>query len=115
MITAVVWGTIVLARCVETDDAIDPARLGRQVRPGTGVLLTCGTADLQVPCATTDPRRHPRPRPRRPARRGPPAHRPRLPGPAEPSAARGAPGTGLLLRPPAAAARRTAPSQRTCG
>jgi uncharacterized protein len=42
------------ARFVATDDAIDPGDLGRRVPRGTRVLLTCGTVDPQVPCATTD-------------------------------------------------------------
>ncbi|MFF5092731.1 alpha/beta fold hydrolase [Streptomyces niveus] len=42
------------ARFVRTDDAVVPAALARRLRASTAVLLTCGTADTQVPCATTN-------------------------------------------------------------
>ncbi|MEU1291269.1 alpha/beta hydrolase [Streptomyces sp. NPDC005840] len=42
------------ARFVESDDAIDPPQKAAALRPGTRVLLTCGTNDVQVPCVTTD-------------------------------------------------------------
>jgi hypothetical protein len=41
------------SRFVRSDDAIYPPDVARDVRPGTRVLLTCGTADTQVPCWTT--------------------------------------------------------------
>nr|WP_055503482.1 alpha/beta fold hydrolase [Nonomuraea pusilla] len=41
-------------RFVQTDDAVYPPDAARELRPGTRVLLTCGTRDPQVPCATTD-------------------------------------------------------------
>ncbi|GAA0228736.1 alpha/beta hydrolase family protein [Cryptosporangium japonicum] len=42
-------------RYVETIDAVEPASLARRLPPGTRTLLTCGTADPQVPCdATTE-------------------------------------------------------------
>jgi alpha-beta hydrolase superfamily lysophospholipase len=40
---------------VRTDDAIYPPDVARNVARGTHVLLTCGTADSQVPCWTTAP------------------------------------------------------------
>jgi uncharacterized protein len=40
-------------RFVETDDAVDPAEVARRLAPGTSALLTCGTADPQVPCDMT--------------------------------------------------------------
>jgi pimeloyl-ACP methyl ester carboxylesterase len=43
------------ARFVASDDAIYPPDVARQVRPGTRVLVTCGTNDFNVPCATTPP------------------------------------------------------------
>ena len=42
------------ARFVDSDDAVYPPDTAAALRPGTGVLLTCGTNDVQVPCATTD-------------------------------------------------------------
>ncbi|WP_439383267.1 alpha/beta hydrolase [Amycolatopsis lexingtonensis] len=41
-------------RFVESDDAVYPPATAAALRPGTGVLLTCGTNDVRVPCATTD-------------------------------------------------------------
>ncbi|WP_208630678.1 alpha/beta hydrolase family protein [Amycolatopsis kentuckyensis] len=41
-------------RFVESDDAVHPPETAAALRPGTRVLLTCGTNDSQVPCATTD-------------------------------------------------------------
>ena len=41
-------------RFVESDDAVYPPATAAALRPGTRVLLTCGTNDAQVPCATTD-------------------------------------------------------------
>ncbi|MFF3666283.1 alpha/beta hydrolase family protein [Microtetraspora malaysiensis] len=41
-------------RFLDTDDAIYPPDVARRLHPGTRVLLTCGTNDPQVPCATTD-------------------------------------------------------------
>lgn len=41
-------------RFVDSDDAVYPPDAAAALRPGTGVLLTCGTNDAQVPCATTD-------------------------------------------------------------
>jgi pimeloyl-ACP methyl ester carboxylesterase len=37
------------------DDAIYPPDVARRVPPGTHVLVTCGTADANVPCSTTPP------------------------------------------------------------
>ncbi|MFM9613540.1 alpha/beta hydrolase [Streptomyces sp. V2] len=42
------------ARFVLSDDAIHPPDTAAALRPGTKVLLTCGTNDAQVPCTTTD-------------------------------------------------------------
>ncbi|MFE3828174.1 alpha/beta hydrolase [Streptomyces sp. NPDC059092] len=42
------------ARFVESDDAVYPPDTAAALRPGTRVLLTCGTNDVQIPCATTD-------------------------------------------------------------
>ncbi|QHC18862.1 alpha/beta fold hydrolase [Streptomyces sp. GF20] len=42
------------ARFVVSDDAVNPPDIARTLRPGTRVLLTCGTNDPQVPCATTN-------------------------------------------------------------
>lgn len=42
------------ARFVESDDAVYPPDTVAALRPGTKVLLTCGTNDAQVPCATTN-------------------------------------------------------------
>ncbi|WP_030903782.1 alpha/beta hydrolase family protein [Streptomyces sp. NRRL F-5126] len=42
------------ARFVESDDAVYPPDTAAALRPGTKVLLTCGTNDAQVPCATTN-------------------------------------------------------------
>ncbi|MGA6164575.1 alpha/beta hydrolase family protein [Amycolatopsis magusensis] len=41
-------------RFVRSDDAVYPPDTAAALRPGTRVLLTCGTNDVQVPCATTD-------------------------------------------------------------
>jgi len=41
-------------RFVLSDDAIHPPDAAAALRPGTRVLLTCGSEDVQVPCATTD-------------------------------------------------------------
>ncbi|MEU9890218.1 alpha/beta fold hydrolase [Sphaerisporangium sp. NPDC051011] len=41
-------------RFIESDDAVYPPDVARRLRAGTRVLLTCGTNDPQVPCATTD-------------------------------------------------------------
>ncbi|MCX4751011.1 alpha/beta hydrolase [Kitasatospora sp. NBC_01287] len=43
------------ARFVRSDDAVYPPDLARQVRPGTRVTVTCGTADTNVPCPTVPP------------------------------------------------------------
>ncbi|MFC0436818.1 alpha/beta hydrolase [Kutzneria buriramensis] len=40
---------------VRSDDAIYPPDVARHVPAGTRVLVTCGTADTQVPCDTTPP------------------------------------------------------------
>ncbi|WP_420309285.1 alpha/beta hydrolase [Streptomyces sp. YS-B37] len=42
------------ARFVESDDAVYPPDTAAGLRPGTKVLLTCGTNDAQVPCVTTN-------------------------------------------------------------
>ncbi|WP_103503904.1 MULTISPECIES: S9 family peptidase [unclassified Streptomyces] len=42
------------ARFVESDDAVYPPDTAAALRPGTKVLLTCGTNDSQIPCSTTD-------------------------------------------------------------
>ena len=42
------------SRFVDSDDAVYPPATAAALRPGTRVLLTCGTNDTQVPCATTD-------------------------------------------------------------
>lgn len=42
------------ARFVESDDAVYPPDTAAALRPGTRVLLTCGTNDVQIPCSTTD-------------------------------------------------------------
>ncbi|KDN23745.1 hypothetical protein DV20_03210 [Amycolatopsis rifamycinica] len=42
------------SRFVDSDDAVYPPETATTLRPGTRVLLTCGTNDVQVPCATTD-------------------------------------------------------------
>ncbi|NJP68132.1 alpha/beta hydrolase family protein [Streptomyces spiramenti] len=42
------------ARFVESDDAVYPPDTAAALRPGTRVLLTCGTNDAQIPCSTTD-------------------------------------------------------------
>lgn len=42
------------ARFVESDDAVYPPDTAAALRPGTKVLLTCGTNDAQVPCVTTN-------------------------------------------------------------
>ncbi|SOB88833.1 alpha/beta hydrolase family protein [Streptomyces sp. 1331.2] len=38
-----------------TDDAVYPPDVAAKVPSGTKVMVTCGTADTQVPCSTTDP------------------------------------------------------------
>ncbi|MFD8706532.1 alpha/beta hydrolase family protein [Kitasatospora sp. NPDC059648] len=43
------------ARFVRSDDAVYPPDVAREVRPGTRVTVTCGTADAKVPCATVPP------------------------------------------------------------
>jgi pimeloyl-ACP methyl ester carboxylesterase len=43
------------SRFVRTDDAIYPPDVARDVRPGSRVMVTCGTADTQVPCWMTGP------------------------------------------------------------
>ncbi|MEU2224146.1 alpha/beta fold hydrolase [Streptomyces sp. NPDC018347] len=42
------------ARFVESDDAVHPPDTTTALRPGTKVLLTCGTNDVQIPCVTTN-------------------------------------------------------------
>ncbi|MEO6085354.1 MAG: alpha/beta hydrolase [Umezawaea sp.] len=42
------------SRFVDSDDAVYPPDAAAALRPGTKVLLTCGTNDPQVPCDTTD-------------------------------------------------------------
>ncbi|WP_208298065.1 alpha/beta fold hydrolase [Actinophytocola oryzae] len=42
------------SRFVDSDDDVYPPDTAATLRPGTSVLLTCGTNDVQVPCATTD-------------------------------------------------------------
>ena len=42
------------SRFVHSDDAVYPPDTAAALRRGTRVLLTCGTNDAQVPCATTD-------------------------------------------------------------
>ncbi|HEX8868805.1 MAG TPA: alpha/beta hydrolase [Lentzea sp.] len=42
------------SRFVDSDDAVYPPATAAALRPGTRLLLTCGTNDVQVPCATTD-------------------------------------------------------------
>ncbi|EGX58345.1 secreted protein [Streptomyces zinciresistens K42] len=42
------------ARFVLSDDAVHPPDTAAALRPGTKVLLTCGTNDAQVPCVTTN-------------------------------------------------------------
>ncbi|MEV5700242.1 alpha/beta fold hydrolase [Streptomyces anthocyanicus] len=42
------------ARFVRSDDAVYPPDTAFALRPGTKVLLTCGTHDVQVPCDTTN-------------------------------------------------------------
>jgi uncharacterized protein len=41
-------------RFVRSDDLIDPAAVARHLPRGLPVLLTCGTEDRNVPCASTD-------------------------------------------------------------
>jgi alpha-beta hydrolase superfamily lysophospholipase len=41
------------ANYVRTDDAIYPPDVARNLAPHTRVMVTCGTADTNVPCATT--------------------------------------------------------------
>ncbi|MGK4579172.1 alpha/beta hydrolase [Kitasatospora sp. HPMI-4] len=43
------------ARFVRSDDAVYPPDAARGLRPGTRVTVMCGTADHNVPCATTPP------------------------------------------------------------
>lgn len=43
------------ARFVESDDAVYPPNVAAALRPGSNVVLTCGTNDAQVPCVTTAP------------------------------------------------------------
>ncbi|MGW2378406.1 alpha/beta hydrolase family protein [Kitasatospora sp. NPDC001683] len=38
-----------------TDDEVNPADLAAKVRSATKVMVTCGTADTQVPCSSTGP------------------------------------------------------------
>ncbi|GAA3433563.1 alpha/beta hydrolase [Kutzneria kofuensis] len=40
---------------LRTDDAIYPPDVAREVPAGTRILVTCGTADANVPCDTTPP------------------------------------------------------------
>jgi hypothetical protein len=42
-------------RYTRTDDAVYPPDVARELPAGTRVLVTCGTADTNVPCATTPP------------------------------------------------------------
>lgn len=41
------------ANYVRSDDAVYPPNVARHIAPGTRVLVTCGTEDTNVPCATT--------------------------------------------------------------
>ncbi|MGW2633710.1 serine aminopeptidase domain-containing protein [Streptomyces chattanoogensis] len=43
------------ARFVRSDDALYPPSVARDVAHGTRTLVTCGTADTNVPCRTTPP------------------------------------------------------------
>ncbi|MFI0789904.1 hypothetical protein ACH4Q6_30405 [Streptomyces lydicus] len=43
------------ATFVRSDDAIYPPDIARRVAHGTRALVTCGTADTNVPCRTTPP------------------------------------------------------------
>ncbi|MEU9125153.1 alpha/beta hydrolase [Streptomyces sp. NPDC048506] len=43
------------ARFVRSDDAIYPPSVARGIAHGTRTLVTCGTADTNVPCRTTPP------------------------------------------------------------
>jgi hypothetical protein len=43
------------ANYVRSDDAIYPPDVARYLAPHTRVMVTCGTADTNVPCATTPP------------------------------------------------------------
>jgi uncharacterized protein len=43
------------ARFTRTDDAIYPPAIAARLPRGTRILVTCGTADLNVPCSTTGP------------------------------------------------------------
>jgi pimeloyl-ACP methyl ester carboxylesterase len=43
------------ARFVRSDDAIYPPEVARGIDRGTSTLVTCGTADPNVPCRTTAP------------------------------------------------------------
>ncbi|MGW9433654.1 serine aminopeptidase domain-containing protein [Streptomyces decoyicus] len=43
------------ARFVRSDDALYPPAVARGVAHGTRTLVTCGTADTNVPCRTTPP------------------------------------------------------------
>ncbi|MFJ5679859.1 alpha/beta fold hydrolase [Streptomyces sp. NPDC093097] len=40
---------------VRSDDALSPPSVARGVAPGTRTLVTCGTADANVPCRTVPP------------------------------------------------------------
>ena len=44
----------VSSRFVDSDDAIYPPDTAAALRPGTKILLTCGTNDAQIPCTTTN-------------------------------------------------------------
>ncbi|GAA3439916.1 alpha/beta fold hydrolase [Kutzneria kofuensis] len=43
------------SRFIHSVDAIYPPDVARRIGPGTRVMVTCGTADTQVPCWTTSP------------------------------------------------------------
>jgi uncharacterized protein len=45
----------VITRYVRSDDAVDPPRAATRIPRHTRILVTCGTADTQVPCSTTGP------------------------------------------------------------
>jgi hypothetical protein len=38
---------------VRSDDGIFPPDIAAELHPGTRAMVTCGTGDVQVPCATT--------------------------------------------------------------
>ncbi|MBV9844091.1 MAG: alpha/beta hydrolase, partial [Kutzneria sp.] len=44
-----------IARFTRTDDAVYPPAIAARIKPGRRVLVTCGTADVQVPCSTIGP------------------------------------------------------------